>query len=79
MKAYRVEGVFLMGDRWQPFSKEVIGKDEDEAREKIYSVLGSRHRVKRKMIKIKNVREISMEEIEDPVVKYLMERENGGS
>lgn len=74
MKIYRIEGRFLMGKIWQPFSKEVIGNDENEAKERLFSILGSRHRVKRRMIKVEAIREVSKEEIEDPVIKYLVER-----
>ena len=74
MKVYRIEGRFLMGKIWQPFSKEVIGNDENEAKERLFSILGSRHRVKRRMIKVEAIREVSKEEIEDPVIKYLVER-----
>ncbi|MCD6572540.1 MAG: 50S ribosomal protein L18a [Thermoplasmata archaeon] len=74
MKVYRIEGRFLMGKIWQPFSKEVIGNDENEAKERLFSILGSRHRVKRRMIKVEAIREVRKEEIEDPVIKYLVER-----
>ena len=74
MKVYRIEGKFLMGKIWQPFSKEVIGNDENEAKERLFSLLGSRHRVKRRMIKVETIKEVSKEEIEDPVIKYLVER-----
>jgi len=74
MKVYRVEGKFLMGKIWQPFSKEIIGNDENEARERLFSILGSRHRVKRRMIKIDSIREVNKEEIGDPVVKYMVEK-----
>ena len=74
MKVYRVKGKFLMGKIWQPFSKEIIGNDENEARERLFSILGSRHRVKRRMIKIDSIREVNKEEIGDPVVKYMVEK-----
>jgi len=74
MKVYRISGKFLMGKIWQPFSKEVIGNDENEARERLFSILGSRHRVKRRMIKIDNIKEVSKDEIEDPVIKYMVEK-----
>ncbi len=63
-----------MGKIWQPFSKEIIGNDENEARERLFSILGSRHRVKRRMIKIDSIREVNKEEIQDPVIKYMVER-----
>ncbi len=74
MKAYRIEGKFLMGKKWQPFVKEVIGNNEEEARERILSILGSRHRVKRRMINIASIKELSKDEIEDAVVKYMVEK-----
>ncbi len=74
MKAYRVKGVFLMGKVWQPFSKEVIGNDENEAVERLLSTIGSRHGVKRRMIKIKEIKEIDKEEIQDDMVKYMIEK-----
>ncbi|MCD6513130.1 MAG: 50S ribosomal protein L18a [Thermoplasmata archaeon] len=74
MKAYRIEGKFLMGKKWQPFVKEVIGNSEDEAMERIFSILGSRHRVKRRMIEIASIKELSKDEIEDAVVKYMVEK-----
>jgi large subunit ribosomal protein LX len=75
MKAYRVKGEFLMKNVWQPFSKEVVGENEEVVREKILSIIGSRHKVKRRFIKIAEIKELQKDEIEDPVVKYILERE----
>ncbi len=76
MKAYRVKGEFLMKNVWQPFSKEVVGENEEAAKEKILSIIGSRHKVKRRFIKIAEIKELQKDEIEDPIVKYILEREN---
>ncbi len=78
MKVYRVAGKFLMGEIWQPFRKEIIGNSEEEAKERIYSILGSRHKVKRRMIKIESIEEIQKNEISDPVIKYMVEKHEGG-
>ena len=72
MKAFKVKGKFLMGDRWQEFTKEAAGSDEAEAREKIYSRFGSKHRVKRTNIHISEVRAIQPSEVSDPVILYLL-------
>ncbi len=74
MKAYRVKGKFLMKDVWQPFTKEVVGENEEEAKERLLSIMGSRHRVKRRMVKIEEVKELQKDEIEDAVIKYMVER-----
>lgn len=74
MKAYRIKGEFLMKNVWQPFTKEIEGEDEEEAVEKILSIIGSLHKVKRKMIKIEEIKELQKDEISNPVVKYKVEK-----
>ncbi len=73
MKAFRVKGRFRMGKEWQTFTKEVVEESEDGAHEKALSIMGSKHRVKRTNIKINEVKEISPDEVEDIVVRDLLE------
>ncbi len=61
---------------WQDFAKEVVGDDEESAREKIYSLLGSKHRVKRTNVNIRGVNEIDKEQVEDAYIEDLLAREN---
>ncbi|MEF8873457.1 MAG: 50S ribosomal protein L18Ae [Candidatus Thermoplasmatota archaeon] len=78
MKVHRVMGKFRMGKRkgeFQRFSKEVVSETEEEAIEKIYSLLGSKHRTKRTNIKIYATEEVSEEEIEDYLIKRKIEME----
>ena len=75
MKAFRVKGIFQMGDRWQEFTKEMVGNDEDAVKEQVYSRLGSKHRVKRSKIQVSEVKEISLEEVSDPITKYFLKCE----
>ena len=63
-----------MGTDRQYFAKEITGKDEQQARENLYSILGSKHRVKRPKIWIDEVAELGEEEILDPVVKFKVAR-----
>ena len=53
------------------FKKEVRALKADNAKEKIYKELGSKHRAKRFQIKIFKIEEISTEEIESPLIKKL--------
>ncbi|MFP4050734.1 MAG: 50S ribosomal protein L18Ae [Thermoplasmata archaeon] len=72
MKVYRVKGKFRMGRKRgqrQRFAKEVIADNKEDAVEKIYSVLGSKHRVQRTNVKIYETEEVPPEEAEDFVVK----------
>ncbi|MBX8631836.1 MAG: 50S ribosomal protein L18a [Thermoplasmata archaeon] len=71
MKAYMVTGKFKVSDRqWQSFNIEVASASEDGAAEKIRTLLGSRHRVPRRLITIERIAELEEGSIEDNVVKY---------
>ena len=54
---FLVEGKFKAGVQWEKFSKEVEAKSERHAREKVLSTYGSKHKVERRLIKIKSVKE----------------------
>ncbi|MFQ5816245.1 MAG: 50S ribosomal protein L18Ae, partial [Candidatus Hydrothermarchaeaceae archaeon] len=68
---YRVKGKFLMGEEMQAFTKEFRAISEEGVMEKIYTDLGSKHKVKRGKIKIEELKEIKPEEAEDPALKAM--------
>lgn len=74
MKVFRFEGKFKMGDRFQKFIKEVPGKDEDDALHRLLSDLGGKHRTKRREVKIEKMLEISVDEVENPIIGYIARR-----
>lgn len=55
MSKFEVRGTFKIGNVWQPFSKIVDSNSEKNAAEKLYSLLGSEHGLKRNLIKIDEV------------------------
>jgi large subunit ribosomal protein LX len=74
MKAYEIKGEFRISvTRWQPFTIEVASADEPTAVERVFSLIGSRHRVKRSLVRIDGVRAMKPEEITDHQVKYILE------
>jgi len=74
MKAFEVKGRFMMSRRsWQQFAIEVASPDEKAAVEKAMALMGSRHRVKRKFIKIEGVKSLKNEDVSDHAVKHLLE------
>lgn len=78
MKIFRIKGSFRMGKSkqdWQHFEKELLDEDKDSATEKMKSLLGSKHRVKRTNITIEDVEEISEEEVEDRYIQDLLEHQ----
>lgn len=74
MKAFEVSGQFMRSHKkWQPFTIEVAAEDEGAALEKTLALMGSRHKVKRKFVKIDGVKSLKPEEITDHLVKHLLE------
>jgi large subunit ribosomal protein LX len=75
VKIFRVTGLALFGhDRypeWRKFVIETRALGEKDALEKIYSLMGSRHKLKRSHIKILKIEEISIDDVRDPVVREL--------
>jgi large subunit ribosomal protein LX len=72
VKVFRVKGEFPMGDRIQPFTKELASTAPENVREKLLSDIGSKHKVKRAKIVIHSIEEISPEDAEDPFVKFAV-------
>ena len=62
-KVWRAVGKYKKNKRTFTFTKELIALKESHARERIFSELGSRHRVKRRNIEISEVVEIKPEEV----------------
>lgn len=58
MKAYRVTGTAPFGSQRQPFSYDIPAENEHAATDHTFSILGSRHRVKRRTVNIETVAEI---------------------
>ncbi len=61
MSEFIINGKFRterIGKNWRPFSKVVKSQNENNARELVYSLLGSEHGLKRNLIKIDEVNEV---------------------
>jgi large subunit ribosomal protein LX len=54
-QSYRVEGTFQMDMEWRPYAKVVAAPNEEQARERVYTLLGSKHRLKRREIRVAKV------------------------
>ncbi len=69
VKVFRVKGQMLISHdkfpEWRPFSIYVRALRPEHALEKVYSELGSRHKLKRYHIKIESVDEVPLEEVDD--------------
>jgi large subunit ribosomal protein LX len=72
-KIFRIQGKFMMGNSYQPFTKELKAINEEDIQEKIYSDFGSKHGIKRNKVVIEEIKEISKDEVQDPIIKSLIE------
>ncbi len=72
VKIYRVKGKMLLSHdkfpEWREFTVEVRALKEEDAIEKVYSELGSRHKLKRHHVKISSVNEIPLDQAESTYV-----------
>jgi len=75
---FRVTGEIVKPNFQTAFRKEIRALKPEDAIEKIYKDLGSKHRAKRFQIKIREVKEIGAEEITSPVIKKLTLGEEKG-
>ncbi len=72
MKAFKVTGQINKPRLSTPFVKELLADKSEHAVEKVYAEIGSRHRVKRHHIKIISSTEISVDEIQNPILKKIV-------
>jgi len=66
MKAFRVTGVAPFGSMRQAFSLDLPALNAGDAEHQTYSIMGSRHKAKRRTIDINSVEEIDPRTSTDP-------------
>ena len=72
MKAFKVTGEINKPRLKTPFVRELLADKSEHAVEKVYAEIGSRHRVKRHHIRIVSVKEITANEIINPILKKIV-------
>jgi large subunit ribosomal protein LX len=71
VKVFRVIGKIAKPNYKTDFQKEVRAVKPEDAVETVYKDIGSKHKAKRFQIKIIEVKEISPEEIKNPLIRKL--------
>jgi large subunit ribosomal protein LX len=71
VKVYRLSGKINKPNFKTEFKKEVRALNPEDATEKVYMLLGSKHRVKRFQLKIYKVEEVNLEDIEDIIIRKM--------
>jgi large subunit ribosomal protein LX len=72
MKVFKVTGEIKKPELNTPFIKEVIADKKEHAIEKVYSEIGSKHRVRRYHIKIASAEEVTEETVKNPILKKML-------
>jgi len=71
VKVYRVSGKINKPNFKTEFQKEVRAMNPEDAKEKVYMLLGSKHRVKRFQMKIFKVEEVNPKDIKDIIIRKM--------
>ncbi|WNY28555.1 hypothetical protein MmiEs2_07490 [Methanimicrococcus stummii] len=58
MANYFITGKFKPGFFWEKFTKTIESENEKNALEKVYSIMGSKHGLKRRCIVVESVKEV---------------------
>ncbi|MHA1167560.1 MAG: 50S ribosomal protein L18Ae [Candidatus Hodarchaeales archaeon] len=73
---FEISGVYRKNNRDHTFTRQKRGIRKEDCVEQIYMEFGSNHGVKRKDIRIDEVKVIPDEELSDPILKELAEGKN---
>lgn len=57
MKNFVVKGQFKAGCQWSNFTRQIESQNMKNAEDKVYSLFGSKHGIKRTFIKIESISE----------------------
>ncbi|MFB0544588.1 MAG: 50S ribosomal protein L18Ae [Asgard group archaeon] len=74
VKIFRIIGTYrdIRNGFTQAFKFELRALKEEEAKEKVYSELGSKHRIRRRFINIERVEVVEdSSEVENPMIQYF--------
>jgi large subunit ribosomal protein LX len=71
VKIFRIKGEITEPKMRMAFTKEIVAIKPEDAAEKIYMEIGSRHKIKRNHIRIDEIKEIKPEEVENVTVRKL--------
>ena len=54
-QTFEVKGTFRMGEDWMPYTKVIEAPNANQAQERTFAVIGSKHNLKRRYITIDSV------------------------
>jgi len=58
---FEVSGAVKIGDTWKSYTKVIAAPNEVQARERTFTLIGSKHRLERRLIKIESIKSVNAE------------------
>jgi large subunit ribosomal protein LX len=71
VKLFRIKGAVIGKTEKFQFIRETRALNEEEAKEIVYSEIGSKHKVMRKHIKLEEIKTIDPKEAKNSIIRYL--------
>tara|TARA_Y100001935_G_C17306832_1_gene512849 strand:+ start:215 stop:535 length:321 start_codon:yes stop_codon:yes gene_type:complete len=75
MKAYRISGIAPFGSVRNKFSLDLPAESKDAAEHMAYSIIGSKHKAKRRSITIESINEIDPRTSSEPKILHAFREE----
>ena len=75
MKAYRISGLAPFGSVRNKFSLDLPAESKDAAEHMAYSIIGSKHKAKRRSITIESINEIDPRTSSEPKILHAFREE----
>ena len=75
MKAYRISGIAPFGSVRNKFSLDLPAESKDAAEHMAYSIIGSKHKAKRRSITIGSINEIDPRTSSEPKILHAFREE----
>ena len=72
VKLFRISGSYKQRRETTIFSKEVLATTEENAKDKLFSQIGSKNRMKRRQIKIQTIETVPFTDVTDPLVEKII-------
>jgi len=76
VKNYRITFLMKPLTTKRKFEVDIRAVTEEDAIEKAYSRIGSKHRVPRQLLKLKNIKEIKASDLKDPILQTIATEDN---
>ena len=75
MKAYRISGIAPFGSVRNKFSLDLPAESKDAAEHMAYSIIGSKHKAKRRSLTIESINEIDPRTSSEPKILHAFREE----